>query len=85
MDIKSLKRYVEESGVHARLLGAYDGPYALGIGTSPDDPHELVLVLRVAGFPPAGQFPRSIELGRERERVRVDLRPGYVEPVFHAL
>ena len=75
MDVERLARHVEKPSLHRRLLGDYDGPYALGV-TRQDD-GSAALSLSVASRSTKG-FPKDVEI--EGERIRVLVHPNWKAP-----
>jgi len=68
---------MEDKEFQRQLVGAFSGPYSVGIGADPDNPEDPAIVVSFTGTPPA-RFPRSIKVGDGS--VRVIAKPGFVTP-----
>jgi hypothetical protein len=73
MKADQLASLVERPEVHRRILGAYTGPYSLGVAATPHGP---AVVLKVAD--PTG-FPTSVIL--DGEQIPVVVHGGFRAPV----
>lgn len=73
-----LAELVEDPALHRRLLGEYEGSYALGVTLNPENRSELALRLRIEGDDPSA-IPREVEL--DGERVPVLVQTGFRPPV----
>ena len=64
MDVDRLAKFVEKPEVHRRVLGKYQGAYALGVTQLPNQ-KKAALSLSVEDQD-ADAFPREIELDGEK-------------------
>lgn len=76
MDFKLLSRHVRQPEVLRHLLGGYEGPYSIGIGTDPASagPAVILEVVDHSLLPD----PRPVEF--DGEAVPVIVRGGYQQP-----
>ncbi|HEY7424904.1 MAG TPA: hypothetical protein VH682_11800 [Gemmataceae bacterium] len=73
MDAKQLMSWVEEPETHQKIVGDYDGPYALGVSDAPP-----AFLLRVESDDVSG-FPTKVNL--HGVDVPVIVRGHFVPPV----
>jgi len=77
MNESSLAEAIQRPEVHRTLLGDYDGAYALGITSSPEDKDHIALLLRIEGTVPK-EIPTHIAV--DGEQVPVVVQGGFTAP-----
>jgi hypothetical protein len=77
MDQASLAEVIQQPDVHRRLLGTYEGAYALGVTTLAEKKGRVALLLRVEGDEPT-EFPSHIFV--DGEDVPVIVKGGFKPP-----
>lgn len=77
MEQERLARLIEKPEVQRRILGDYDGAYALGLTSSPDQ-GKLAIRVRIEGTDPS-VIPDQVDL--EGETVPILVHTGFKAPV----
>ena len=72
MDVKQLLHWVDQPETHQKIVGEYEGSYALGVTSDPP-----AFLLRVEPKD-VGQFPKSVTL--HGTDVPVIVHGGFVQP-----
>jgi hypothetical protein len=80
MDVQRLALLLEQPQIHQRLVGGFNRPYTLGLGTDPEEPSRHALILRVEGDE-APDVPSQIELGGEAVKVVTRTRLKPIKPL----
>jgi hypothetical protein len=78
MDQQALETLLKTPDVQRRLVGNFQGAYAVGISEPPTETHPPRLLLRVASQD-VSQFPTEINLAGEQ--VAIDVRPNFRPPM----
>jgi len=77
MNEASLAEAIQRPEIHRKLLGDYDGAYALGITSMPEQKDGIALLLRIEGTVPK-EIPTHIAV--DGEQIPVVVQGGFKAP-----